>query len=224
MGEAVMQRFALVALALAITAVGCGGSNRKAEEAAAQAAKSAEQAAKSAEQGAAQAAKGLEQMAKGLEAMAGGAGGDVKPVDPVSFRDLQTFFPDLDGWEKQKPTGERMTAPFPFSQAEVRYTKADSSIELKIVDSGFNQLLVTPYAMMLQAGYERETERGYEKSTTVAGQPGWEKWTTERKDGSVNAFVGKRFILTIEGNNVDGIKTLHEVAGKLDLSKLAALK
>jgi type II secretory pathway pseudopilin PulG len=219
-----MRRFVVVGLAVALAAPGCGSSEqRQAEQAAQQTAKAAEQVAKSAEQGAAQAAKGLEQMAKGLEAMAGG-GGNTKPVDPVSFRDLQTLFPDLDGWEKGKPTGERMTAPFAFSQAEVRYTKGESRLELKIVDSGFNQLLVTPFAMLMQAGYEKETSRGYEKSTTVNGQPGWEKWNTEGKDGEVNAFVGKRFILTIEGRNVDDIKVLHGIAGKVDMAKLAALK
>ena len=224
-----MRQLAVTALAIAIVSAACGGSEqKKAEEAAAQAqaqaAKTTEQAAKTAEQGAKQAAQGLEAMAKGLEAMAGGAGGSVKTVDPVSFRDLQTFFPDLDGWEKQKPTGERMTAPFAFSQAEVRYKKGDSRIEMKLVDSGFNQLLFTPFAMMMQAGYEKETQDGYEKSTTVAGMPGWEKWNTERKDGSVNALVGKRFILSIEGDNVDDIKALHAVAGKVDFNKLAALK
>jgi hypothetical protein len=225
-----MRQLALTALALSIVAAGCGGSDqKKAEEAAAQAqaaaAKTSEQAAKTAEQGAKQAAQGLEAMAKGLEAMAGGAAGSgVKPVDPVSFRDLQTFFPDLDGWEKEKPTGERMTAPFSFSQAEVNYKKGDSRIEMKLVDSGFNQLFFTPFAMMMQAGYEKETQSGYEKSTTVAGMPGWEKWNTEGKDGSVNALVGKRFLLTIEGNNVDDIKALHAVAAKVDFNKLAALK
>jgi hypothetical protein len=157
-------------------AAGCGRSEQqRQQEAAQQVAKGAEQAAKAAESGAAQAAKGLEQMAKGLESMASGAGGgDTKPVDPVSFRDLQTLFPDLDGWEKAKPTGERMTAPFAFSQAEVRYNKGDARVEIKIVDSGFNQLLFTPFAMFMQAGYEKETSNGYEKSTTVGGQPGWE--------------------------------------------------
>ena len=191
-----------------------------------QAAKAIEQAAKSTESGAAQAAKGLEQMAKGLEAMAGGAlsGDNPKPVNPVSFRELQTLFPDLDGWEKAKPTGERMTAPFSFSQAEVRYQKGDSRVEIKIVDSGFNQLLFTPFAMFMQAGYEKETSSGYEKSTTVGGQPGMEKWNTEGKDGEVMAFVGKRYILTVEGRNVDDIKVLHDIVGKIDLPKLAAMK
>lgn len=224
-----MRQLAVAALALSMVTAACGGSSqtdaqKKADEAAAQAAKTTEQAAKTAEQGAKQAAQGLEAMAKGLEAMAGGAGGNTKPVDPVSFRDLQTFFPEIDGWEKQKPTGERMTAPFAFSQAEVRYRKGDARLELKLVDSGFNQLLFAPFAMMMQAGYEKETQDGYEKSTTVAGMPGWEKWNTERKDGSVNALVGKRFILSIEGDNVDDVKELHAIAAKIDVSKLAALK
>jgi hypothetical protein len=214
-----MQRFALMALAVSIAAAGCGSPD-KAQEAAAQAA----QVAKSAEQGATQAAKGLEEMAKGIEAMAGVASGGTKPVDPVSFRDLQMFFPDLDGWEKAKPTGERMTLPFSFSQAEVRYTKGDARLEMKIVDSGFNQLLLTPYAMLMQTGYEKETQDGYEKSTTVNGQPGWEKWESVSKDGEVNAFVGKRFLLTIEGSNLDDVKVLHEIAGKVDMGKLSALK
>jgi hypothetical protein len=223
-----MQRIALMTLTLAIgAAAGCQSSEQKqAEETAKQTAKALEQVAKSTEKGASQAAKGLEQMAKGLEAMANGAAaaGNLTPVDPVSFRDLQTLFPDLDGWEKAKPTGERMTAPFKFSQAEVRYKKDDSRIELKIVDSGYNQLLFTPFMMFMQSGYEKETSSGYEKSTTVAGQPGWEKWNTEGKDGEVNAFVAKRFILTVEGRNVDDIKVLHDIAGKIDLGKLAALK
>jgi hypothetical protein len=164
-------------------------------------------------------------MAKGLEAMAGGGSGNTPaPVDPVSFRDLQTLFPDLAGWEKGKPTGERMTAPFKFSQAEVHYKKDDSRLEIKIVDSGFNQLLFTPFMMFMQAGYEKETSSGYEKSTTFGGQPGWEKWNTERKDGEVNAFVGKRFILTVEGRNVADIQVLHNIIGKVDMGRLAAMK
>lgn len=51
----------------------------------------------------------------------------------MSFRDLQTLFPDLDGWDKGKPEGERMTQPVSFSQAEVRYRKGESAISLKIV-------------------------------------------------------------------------------------------
>ena len=58
---------------------------------------------------------------------------------------------------------------------------------MKIMDSGLNQLLMMPYSMFLTAGYEKETSDGYEKSTQVAGHPGWEKWDTSSKRGEVNA-------------------------------------
>ena len=62
------------------------------------------------QQGAETMAKWFEDMAKGLGAMASG-NSDQKPVDPVSFSELQTVFGDLSGWEKGKPTGESMTVP-----------------------------------------------------------------------------------------------------------------
>jgi hypothetical protein len=223
-----MQKCAIAALAIVMATAACGKSEqqKQAEQAVQQAAQATQQAAKTAEQGASQAAKGLEQMAKGLEAMASGAaaGVNAKATEPVSFRDLMALFPDIDGWEKEKPTGERMNAPFAFSRAEVRYKKGDARVEIKLVDSGFSQLLFMPYAAFLQAGYEKETSTGYEKSTTVNGQPGWEKWNTDGKDGEVNAVVNKRFLFTVEGRNVDDIKFLHGVAGKVDMAKLAALK
>ncbi|MCA1561417.1 MAG: hypothetical protein LC753_02225 [Acidobacteria bacterium] len=212
-----MKRIVALGLTAALSAA-CGSKEEK------QAEQAQQQAAQTAEKGAAEAAKGLEQMAKGLEAMAGGGSGDAKPVNPVSFRDMQALFPDLDGWEKAKPIGERMSSPFSYSQAEVAYTKGDSRLELKMVDSGFNQLLLTPYAMFLQAGYEKETSDGYEKSTTVNGQPGWEKWNAAGKDGELNALVGKRFLVRIEGRQIEDTKVLHDLAGRIDMGKLAALK
>jgi hypothetical protein len=216
-------RAALALLVVAALAAGCGG-NDKAEEARQQAAEAQKEAAQTQEQAAQQAAQGLEAMARGLEKMAGGGDGGAKAVEPVSFRELMAILPELDGWEKQKPTGERMTSPVPFSQAEGRYTKGDASIAVKIIDSGFNQLLLAPAAMFLAAGYERESSEGHEKSAKVNGQPGWEKWNSENKDGEVNALVGKRFLVTLEGNAIEDVAVLHAAANKMDLAKLAALK
>ena len=144
-----------------------------------------------------QAAKGMEDFAKAMQGMAaamGGANGG-KPADPVSFRDLQAAFPTVSGWTMDKPKGERMTAPVAFSQTEARYKNGDQRIEVKIVDSAFNQILVAPWAMFLAAGYEKETDDGYEKSTTVSGNPGFEKWNSTRKEGELNIVVAKRCLL-----------------------------
>ncbi len=229
-----MRAMWCAALAVAlVTTAACGKSEeqkqadaaaQQVKEAAAKFDEMAKQAAKQGEAGSAEMAKGLEAMAKGLAGAAGAVGTDGKPVDPVNFRDLQALFPDLPGWEKGKPTGEKMTAPIAFSQAEVRYTKGLSRIDLKIVDSGFHQLLLAPYTMFLTSGYERETENGYEKSTKVGNEPGWEKWNTVRKSGEVNAFIGKRFLVQAEGRDVEDITVLHDAIGRTNLARHAALK
>lgn len=199
------------------------------KEAAADMAKAGEAAADAASQGAAptadQAAKGMEDFAKAMQGMAAAMGGanGAKPSEPVSFRDLQTAFPTVSGWTMDKPRGERMTAPVAFAQSETRYKNGDQEIEVKIVDSAFNQMLVAPWAMFLSAGYEKETSDGYEKSTTVAGHPGFEKWNEQRKDGEVNIVVAKRFLVSVEGNGLSDMKQIHDFASKIDFAKLVAL-
>lgn len=228
-----MKKFGMLAiLALAVaatTACGKSESQKKAEEAAKQleqAAKQMEEAGKkSGAEAQDQAAKGMEAFAKGLGALAGAAtGNDGKPVDPVSFKDLQVVFVPFSGWEMSKPTGEKMTSPVSYSQAKVRYHKGDSNIEVSVMDSGFNQLLVIPFSTFLTAGYEKETEDGYEKSVKVAGQPGWEKWNSSSKDGELNAFVSKRFVVQIEGRDLQDTKVLYQLADAMQLGKLASLK
>ena len=214
-------RYRVVFMAcLLVATAACGKSEeqQRAETAASEASKAAENVAGGAEQ----VAKGLEGLAKGFQELAQNA--DVKPVDPVSFRDLQTAFGDLKGWEKGKPTGERMTAPVAFSEASVTYRQGDASIDAKIIDSGFNQILMAPFAMFLSAGYEKETQDGYEKSVKVGEHPGWEKWNTEGKDGELNAVISKRFLLTLEGNGIESTKVLYDLAQATDLAKLASLK
>ncbi len=214
-------------LALAATA-GCGKSAeqkrqeeaaRQLEEAAKQMEKAGTDAQKAAEQGAAGMAAGMEALAKGLGAAAGVANGG-KTVDPVSFRDLQASFADLDGWEKMKPTGETMTAPFKISNAAVRYKKGDAEIRVKITDSAYNALMLVPFSWVTNTGYEKETETGYEKAVKVAGFPGLEKWNTDGKDGELTLVANKRYIVEIEGDDIDDTKVLHQLAESMALSKL----
>jgi hypothetical protein len=214
-----------VSLVALLASVACGKSEqqKQAEAAAKQmeeAARKLEEAGRNAAAGSADMAKGLEAMAKGLGALGAGNG---QVVEPVGFRELQTVFVDVPGWEKAKPTGEKMTAPVPLSRAKVVYRKGDARIEATLVDSGFNQLLLLPYAWIQNMGYEKESADGYEKAVKVAGHPGFEKWNSARKDGEVHAFVDKRFILQLEGHNIGDPKVLHEFASATQLAKLATL-
>ena len=231
-----MRRVATWAVLAAFLTVGCGKSEeQKAAEKAAEDAKVAaaaiQKAAESAAAagtaaGAAAATQGLEGFAKAMEGAAAamtGKGPDGKPVEPISFRDLQTALPEVSGWTRDEPRGERMTSPFAFSQTEVQYSMGDAQVEVKIVDSAFNQMLVAPWAMFLTAGYEKESSDGYEKSINLGGNPGFEKWNSRSKDGELNLVIAKRFLVTIDGNNITDTKVLQEFASKVDTGKLAAL-
>jgi len=94
---------------------------------------------------------------------------------------------EITGWDRGRPEAERMTMPVSFAYASTRYTKGDFEITEKITDSGFNQLLAAPLTMMLTAGYAKETNDGFEKSTTVTGYPAFEKWDRSDKSGDLTA-------------------------------------
>ena len=214
----------IVAMAMLGSACGKSEEQQRAEAmvaAAEEAAAAMEKAAEDAENDPAAGMEGFADAMKGMaDAMAGGEG---KAVDPVSFRDLQASLPEVSGWTMDKPRGERMTSPIAFSQTEATYTRDDQSIDVKIVDSGFNQMLIAPWAMFLGAGYERETDEGYEKAVSIDGNPGFEKWNSASKDGELNIVVAQRFLVTIEGRDLDDPSVLHEVFSNLDTSKLTAL-
>jgi hypothetical protein len=219
--------FVILGLSTAMT-LACGKSEEQkaAEKAAEETKEAAEALKKAAESTGAATQQGLQDFAKAMEGVAGAMSGktpDGKTAEPVRFQDLQTALPEVSGWQRGTPTGERMTSPVPFSQSEADYTMGEATISVKVVDSAFSQLLIAPWAMFLTAGYERETSEGYEKSVTIGGNPGFERFNKDAKDGELNIVVAKRFLVTIDGNNISDTKVLHEFASKIDAAKLDAL-
>ena len=221
-------RFVVVTLAL-VTTVACGKS--EAEKQAEQAAEDIKKAAEAVTDAQAQGgdpAKGMADMAKAMQGMAaaigGGGSGDGKPVEPVSTDTLKATLPAVAGWAMDAPEAERMTSPIAYSQVETQYKKGDAEIEMRIVDTGYAQMLIAPWSMFLASGYSRENSDGYEKSVSVGGNPGFEKWDASSKRGELNIFAGKRFMVTIEGRDLADTKVLHEFASKVDFGKIAGLK
>ena len=216
-----MRRVGIYGLVGLLVAGGaaCGGGKTEEARQTAEAAKEATAAA--GEAAGSDAAKGMQEFAKAMEQMQKAPDGTA--YEPVSFRQLQEFLPDISGWEKQKPTGESMTAPVKFSQAETSYTQGDARIEVKIVDTAMSRMLTMPYQMFLMTGYQKETDSGYEKAAKVGGNPGWEKWDSESKHAEIGTIVGQRFLVTLEGYETD-VRTVQNVLAKMDLTKLAGVK
>ena len=225
-----MRRVLSVIVVAVMFSAACGKSEeqKQAEQAAEDLKKAAENVAKAAEQaGTAAAAQGTTDMAKAMQGFANalsGAGADGKPVEPVAFQTLQSHLPQVSGWEMEEPEGERMTMPVPFSQVETTYKKGETRIEAKIVDTGMAQLLIAPWSMMLASGYSRESSSGYEKATSIGGNPAIEKWNKSSKNGELDVLVGKRFMVTIEGHDIDDMKQLQDFASNFNFGAIATAK
>jgi hypothetical protein len=218
----------VVALAIA-TSIACGKSEaEKQAEKAAEDMKKAAEAVQEAQAKGADASKGMADMAKAMQGMAaavgGGGTGDGKPVEPVATDVLKATLPTVAGWEMSPPKAERMTSPIAFSQVEADFKQGDKEIELRVVDTGYAQMLVAPWSMFLASGYSRESSNGYEKSVSVAGNPGFEKWDSGSKRGELNIFAGKRFMVSVKSRDLADTKVLHEFASKMDFAKISALK
>ena len=225
-----MRQILSVMLVAALFTAACGKSEaqKQAEQAAENLKKAAEDMAKAAEkQGTATAAQGANDMAKAMQGMAAalsGTGADGKPIEPVAFQTLQTHLPKVSGWEMDEPEGERMNMPVAFSQIETTYKKGEARINAKIVDTGFAQMLMAPWSMMLASGYSRETSSGYEKATSLSGNPAIEKWDKGAKNGELDVLVGKRFMVSLEGHDIDDMKQLQDFASNFNFGAIAAAK
>lgn len=224
-----------VALLSALLIAGCGKSKEQ-EAAEAAAAKMAE-AVKKMES----VTKGgvpqnpQEAMKQGADAMAAASammgammGGDGKgAVEPVDFRALKDLLPEsIGGLKRGEASGERAAAAgMKMSHAEVRYGDRDSGrLRVKITDagsmSGFAGMAAAAWAMV---DIDRESDAGYEKTSTVNGRRMHEKWNAKDKRGEVDMIVGGRFIIEIRGTGIE-MKDLKQAINAIDLKKLEALK
>lgn len=198
----------VVACALILVA-GCGSKQQQAEQQLEKLSEAAKQMEKSAEQ-----------MNQSLT-------GDRKPEPPVSFKVLIEFLPkNIDGLKAEPPTGESSAmGEWKFSNAKAEFSSEDGSksVNVEINDFAYIQMLYMPYQLMLNMNYSRESTSGYERSTKIAGYPGFEKWEAESKNGEATVVVGQRFIVVVRTRGMDdgAAKTILQ---SIDLNSLSSQK
>lgn len=141
-----------------------------------------------------------------------------EPVPPVSFRVLIGFLPaSVAGLTPGEPEGETASmGEWQFSKASISFSSKDgnTSAEVEIFDYAFIQALYVPYQMMLKMGFNRESTKGYERSTTVAGHTAFEQWEAADKSHEVTVLVADRFIVTCKTRGLDenvAMKTLESM-------------
>mgnify|MGYP001587382551 CR=1 FL=1 len=161
----------------------------------------------------AKAGEDLQKMQKELE--------DMKPVDPVHFSELLKFLPEPpSGWESQPAQGSSTKmGEWSFPQVERRYTQGDKRMEVQILDWAFHKELYASF--FVAAAFSQETTEGYNKGIKIGEEPGREEYKTASKDGNLAVLVGKRFFVTIQGDNIEAAE-LRQWWDRLDTAGLRA--
>jgi hypothetical protein len=158
-----------------------------------------------------------------LGALAGATNQQVAAV--VDFRELRALLPESIGaFKRTRAGGEKNSAMgMTMAQADGEYASGKSTISIKIMDYGGTGMAGLMAAGWAMSEVDRESESGFERSTTIGGHKALEKYDTLAKSGDIQILVAGRFMVEIVGRDC-AAKDIRAAAEALDLAKLAALK
>jgi hypothetical protein len=162
----------------------------------------------------------------GAASGAAGAAGAAS-YDPVDFRKLKEVLPaELAGFEKAGGEGAKNSAfGITVSEAKQSFKSADGNkrVRFEITDPGS---LAGPFALAhvwLNIEVDKETNNGYEKTSTVAGRRVHEKWSTSGKHAEVQTVIGQRFLVEVDARGME-MSEVKSLISKMDIAKLEAMK
>lgn len=184
-----MTRFALPALALSLTLplAACGGGDDAEPGIFEQVGQLAE------------AAEGMQEMGERIEEMA-----EQPPADPVDFRRLKELLPEeLAGMARTSSEGQKQgMGGFNVSMANAEYGADPAAVTVTLTDLGGAQAAMLFGAAWTMVDMDKETDTGFERTTEIAGNPGYEKYDSGSERGEMQAIVADRFLVKVEGRSV----------------------
>jgi hypothetical protein len=218
------RRAGLLILSLAALTSACKSPEQKAAE---ETAKNLEQANKQMAEAAKNGGANLGDAMAAMGAAVGGAANAGKKVETVDYKELKALLPEsLPGMKRTDATGEKSSAMgMQVSNAEGRYSADNGgSMRVKITDIG-SMTGLAGMAMYAWAtvSVDRESDTGYEKTSTISGYKSHEKYDKSSKSGEVSVLVGDRFVVEVDGSDVD-MDAIKNALGKVDLGKLNSMK
>lgn len=211
-----------MSLSLALTTACKSPEQKAAEEATKNLTEATNKMAEAAKTGTANPADAMNALSAAMGAANGG-----KKVETIEASVLKGMLPaDLPGMKRTEASGEKSSAMgINVSTAEGHYrSDASGSMNVKITDIGSMSGLAG-MAMYAWASttIDRETETGYEKTSTFNGYKSHEKYDKSSKDGELSTLVGGRFAVEVSGFGVD-MNAIKDAMTKVDLKKLESMK
>lgn len=147
----------------------------------------------------------------------------INKKQPVNFRKLKELLPESsDGLSRSKFSGESNgIAGFKISTAKAKYEDGDKRIDVELMDTGGVGMAMMGLAAWSMVDIDKESDDGFERTTTYKGNKAFEKCNKSRCEFSV--FAGNRFLLMLKGRNVK-MDDLHDLAEEIGIKKLESMK
>ena len=145
---------------------------------------------------------------------------DGKVVEPVNFRVLKTGIPETFlGMERTKNEGETTGAMgFKVSTAKASFRDGDKRVEVEIIDVGGIGMAAMGMAAWSMAEIDKESDKGYERTTTFNGHKAYEKCNGSRCEFST--WLDQRIIFNVKGYNVEMDDIKKGIKKDVDLDDL----
>ena len=164
-----------------------------------------------------------------FQALQGGTNSPLQSLgatQPVDFRTLRDWLPqNFGGLSRNEQMGEKTGAMgFSVARAEAEYGQQGQAwLKISVTDLA----ALGPMASMASLGWasaevDRESSTGYERTTTIQGHRTLEKYDNKTRSGSANSMVAGRFLLEIEGHNIDATQ-IPAALQTLDFTALQSL-
>lgn len=214
-----MYRLFLFLVVVSLTGFGCSQNNKQANE------PEATDDARGGNDAASEGTAELEDAMRTLQESLSGAGEEGEKVEVVDYQKLKDYLPGrLAGMKQEDLSGEKTSAMgFRFSMAEATYRDKEREVEVSISDFGGIGILKATMAAWTTMDYERESDDGYERTTTIEGYPAFEKFNRSTGDAEAGILVDDRFILSLDARNISE-KDFARIIDQLDPARLARVK
>jgi hypothetical protein len=142
-------------------------------------------------------------------------------AEVVNFKELLPFVDmKIPGWTMEgKPCGTTLKqGKVMVSEARVSFKAGDQTLEIVIMD-----FLGKTIPFLAGQQVQMESTEEIVRTTEVQGFKAFETFRHQEKQGELNISVADRFWVKIDGEGIDKLEVLAQVAQKMDLKKLATL-
>lgn len=154
-----------------------------------------------------------------------GYSGNIASVTPLGVDQIKELMPTtLSGlfvYENEGETSMALGAPATFVVAI--YREEHDILKVAVTDSGGSPSTILAAAQWSNQNISKNSEKGFDRTTTYRGHPAREKYNNQTKVGVFEYIIDHRYIVSCQGKNIT-IEQMRAAMDELNLERLKSLK